>query len=91
MDNLRRLLRLIAYVMAYHLSEVITVKVKIDNSDANTVKNPATLQPIPVYEAYVFILDRISLNYFRYTYNVYSYIVVKHSSKNYLIKNYSNF
>ena len=36
-----------ANVMANHRSSVITVRVKIDNSEANTVRNPAILQPNP--------------------------------------------
>lgn len=33
--------------MAYQRSEVITVSVKMDNSEAKTVRKPATLHPGP--------------------------------------------
>jgi hypothetical protein len=45
--SLSRLFRWMAYVMVYHRSQVITVSVKIDNSLAKTVRNPATWQPPP--------------------------------------------
>jgi hypothetical protein len=45
--SLSRLFRWMAYVMVYHRSQVITVSVKIDNSLAKTVRNPATWQPAP--------------------------------------------
>jgi hypothetical protein len=35
------LLRCMAYVMVYHLSHVMTVSVKMDNSLASTVRKPA--------------------------------------------------
>lgn len=47
MESLRRLFRWMAYVMAYQRSDVITVSVKMESSEANTVRNPATLQPGP--------------------------------------------
>lgn len=34
--------------MAYHRSIVIKVNVKTDKCVANTVRNPATLHPIPI-------------------------------------------
>lgn len=45
--NLIRLFRYMAWVMANQRSIVITVSVKTDKWLANTVKNPATLQPSP--------------------------------------------
>lgn len=42
-----RLFKLMAFVMANHRSTVIITKVNTDKWLANTVKNPAALQPEP--------------------------------------------
>lgn len=45
--NLIRLFKYIARVMANQRSTVMIVSVKIDRCPANTVRNPAVLQPKP--------------------------------------------
>lgn len=45
--SLIRLFKLMAFVMANHRSTVIITNVNTDKWLANTVRNPATLQPEP--------------------------------------------
>lgn len=53
--SLSRLFRCMAYVMVYQRSPVIIINVNTDNMHENTVRNPATWQPIPVTPAIIVV------------------------------------
>lgn len=57
------LLRWMAYVMVYQRSLVITVSVKMDNSLAKTVRNPATWHPAPAASQIHYCVSQVFLSY----------------------------